>query len=284
MENEKNDKPIQTAQALMEISPDISLEQQIKRAEKYLELMKRIRLNAIKLTSTMDWSNQGGKPYLEKSGCDKIASAFGMRISETTFEKEQITDDAGEYVLYTCSAHGAWNNVEASEVGTCSTRDDFFGKSGGKYKPLSEVDITDIKKKAFTNCMNRLVKRLLGLSFSWEELKELSENAISQETVQKVEFNSGKKGGNTDAPETKKLREEIRKMVLEMCDGEDSAAKKYLVDHTTFKGRDGNTVAGKPAVDALSEKQVTYLHKDVKREYDTWLKTTYPDGQPGGAA
>jgi hypothetical protein len=134
---------------------------------------------------------------------------------------------------------GRWNNHEESEIGTCSTRDDFFGKKGGQYKPLSEVDLTDIKKKAMTNMANRLIKKLIGLSFSWEEIAELSGNKIKPETVSKVDFQGGARGGNTDSPDTKKLRGECRTMLLKLNEGENSGCVSMLIKMTEFTGKDG---------------------------------------------
>ena len=243
-----------------------SLEKTVQQAEKYIEVLQRIRGASLKLTNTRDWTNEGGNPYLQKSGCDKIASAFGVRITETTFEKENITDDKGEYVIYTCTSTGAWNNNIATESGTGSTRDAFFGRKGGKDLPLSEIDLTDIKKKALTNCMNRLIKRLLGLSFTWEEIGELTANKITPANVQKIEYGQGNKGGNVDSPETKKLRQEVGKMLMDLNDGEAGAASKMLEVMTTFKGRDGNMVKGKLKLEHLSEKQVPILHGQLEKK------------------
>ena len=271
-ENEMNE---QASNQLPSILPNsasvVSLEDTVKNAEKYVAAMAKIRLLAIQLTNAMDWSDQGGKPYLEKSGCDKIASGFGVKFNNPEFAKETIVDDKGEYVQYTCSGEGRWNNVEASEIGVCSTRDDFFGtkKVNGEreFKPLSEVDLTDIKKKAFTNFANRLIKKILGLSYTWEELKELSKGAVTLETVKKVAFGAGSKGGNTDSPETKKSRDEIRTILLKLCDGEESSAKAKLLELTTYT-KDGVTYKGKDNVALLSEKQIPYVLRDVKKLVD----------------
>ncbi len=250
----------------------ISIEATVKQAEKYIESLNKIRLMAIKVTNTMDWSSQGDKPYLEKSGCDKIAGAFGVKIFNPEFVKENCSDEIGDYIVYTCSAHGVWNNHEESEIGTCSTRDDFFGKRGGQYKPLSEVDITDIKKKSFTNMANRLIKKLLGLSFTWEEIEELSGGKIKKSTVQKVEFGKGSKGGNTDSPETKNNRDEIRRLLLLLNDNNEQAASKMLEAMTTFKSAEGNIVKGKTRVQYLTEKQIPRVLSDLKKEIDDFNK------------
>lgn len=265
MENEKD-----VSTSLATISNDVtSVEKTVANAEKYLNAMSQIRLLAIKLLNSGDISNQGDKPYLEKSACDKIAAAFGVRVISSTYEKETLKDDRGDYVIYTCSTHGIWNNNEADETGTCSSRDDFFGKKGGALKPFSEVDLTDIKKKAFTNAANRLIKKLIGLSFSWEEIAELSGGKISKGNVAKVDFGKGSQGGNTDSPETKKLRDECRAMLLKLNDGEETAAKAMLVSMTSFQGkdRDGNPqqVPGKDHITKLTEKQVQILHGKLKK-------------------
>ena len=245
MENEEKKEAEQINQSVVPVSSDIiTVEKSVEQAGRYLEVLNKIRLLAIKMTNNIDWTNEGGKPYLQKSGCDKIAGAFGVQIDAPEFVKEICKDDKGDYIMFTCTASGRWNNHIESEAGTCSTRDDFFGKKGGALKPLSEVDLTDVKKKAFTNMANRLIKKLLGLSFSWEEIKELSGGKITPETVQKVEYGAGSRGGNTDSPDTKKKRDEIRTMLLKLNDGEEAAAMAMLEKMTTFE-KDGKSIPGK---------------------------------------
>jgi len=250
----------------------VSLEKSVENAEKYLSLMSKIRLMAIKLLNKTDVSNQGGKPYIEKAGCDKIASAFGVRIFDASFEKESLRDEHGDYYVYTCSGSGVWNNHHESEIGTCSSRDDFFGKKGGNYKPIAEVDVTDIKKKAFTNFANRIIKKLIGLSFTWEELSELSGGTITKDGVQSVDFAKGARGGNTDSPKTKQLRDECRAMLLKLNNNEEVAAISMLVKLTAFQGKDG-PVAGKDHISKLSEKQVEILHGKLKKSIEDFEKS-----------
>lgn len=270
MENENTEM---TALPQVNMTTDIvSLERSVENAEKYLGLMSKIRLMAIKLLNKTDVSNQGGKPYIEKSGCDKIAAAFGVHIFDTSFEKELFKDEFGDYYVYTCKGLGLWHNHNESEIGTCSSRDDFFGKKGGNYKPISEVDPTDIKKKAFTNFANRIIKKLIGLSFTWEELSELSGGSISKDTVQTVDFAKGSKGGNVDSPQTKTLRDECRAALIKLNDGEEQSAKSMLIKLTAFQGKDG-PVAGKDHISKLSEKQVEILHGKLKKMIEEFDKS-----------
>lgn len=263
----------QINQAIVPSANEItSIEKTVEQANRYFNVLGQIRKLAIKLTNNLDWTNEGGNPYLQKSGCDKIAGAFGVKIYDAVIEKEVCKDDKGEYVMYTCTAKGIWNNHEESEVGTCSSRDDFFGKhKGGVLKPLSEVDLTDVKKKAFTNMANRLIKKLLGLSFSWEEIAQLSENKITQKTVQTVTYAAGNRGGNTDSPETKKKRDEIRTMLLKLCDGEEQHAQHLLVEMTSFTG-DNGPVKGKTNVAYLTEKQIPILHEKLTKKIEEMNK------------
>lgn len=253
----------------------VNLEKSIESAERYVNLMNRIRLMAVKLLNASDISNQGGKPYIEKSGCDKIAAAFGVRIFGVEFERESFKDEKGDYYVYTCTGNGTWNNHEDNDVGVASSRDDFFGtfKQNGEktFKPLSEVDPCDIKKKALTNFANRIIKKLIGLSFTWEELFDLSGNTITAESCKKVEFGRGSKGGNSDSPETAKLRNECRAWLLKLNDGESGPAQQMLVNETAFQGKDG-PVAGKDHINKLSEKQVQILHGKLKKKVDEFDK------------
>ena len=88
----------------------VNLEQSIQSAEKYVELMNRIRLMAIKVLNRNDVIDQDGVPYIQKSGCDKIGAAFGIQVFDSDFEKETLSDDKGDYYVYTFSGTGSWNN------------------------------------------------------------------------------------------------------------------------------------------------------------------------------
>jgi len=244
------------------------VETSVKAAEQYIEVMGRIRLAAIKLTNKLDWCNQNGKPYLEKSGCDKVAAAFGIKIFDINIEKENVEDDNGKYIIYTCHGCGKWNNHEESEIGTCSTRDEFFGKAGGKFRPLSEIDLTDIKKKAFTNFANRIIKKLIGLSFTWDEIRELSNGKITEGNTAGVSYTGGKQGGNTDSPETKAKRDQIKAMLMTLCDGEEPVARAQLVQLTSFE-KDGKTIQGKDSTLKLTEKQVNLVFEKLKKEIES---------------
>lgn len=47
-------------------------------AEKRIEAVKKIKIMALRLTNSRDWTDQGGKPYLQVSGSEKVARLFGI--------------------------------------------------------------------------------------------------------------------------------------------------------------------------------------------------------------
>lgn len=250
-----------------------SLQQAVDRAEKYLKLNDSIRRLAVNLTNVNDWIDQNGNPYLEWSGASKIANAFGVSVTGTVCEKETIKDDKGEYINYFYTGTGTWNGRETQETGSGSTRDAFFGKANGVWLPLSEIDLTDIRKKAMTNFFNRLIKTLLGLSYTWEEIAEITGGKITREKCTGVTYDKGKQGGKADTDaKTPEKRASIRKWILDMCHGDAEIAKDLLADKTKWTDPKGAQVAGKRNVDDLSEKQVIYLYSKLEKEYKEFEK------------
>lgn len=260
------------------------LESAVVNAEKHLIFQGRIRKAAIKLTSYVDWSDFGGNPYLEWKGASKIAMAFGVSYTLDAILPEICKDEIGEWIEYTISGKATWNGRTVTEIGTGSSRDDFFGKrtrekeNGEKekyYLPLSEIDRTDIKKKALTNFLNRGLKSLMGLSFSWEEISDLTDGRINKEKCgasgRSINYDRGKKGGSQQGDaETTKKRGELRSMLLEMSNGNKKEARKSLKELSTWKKGD-KTYEGKETVDDLSIKQVHFLHRKISDEYSRFV-------------
>ena len=183
----------------MEIVPVIASETLIaiaEQAEKRADAMNKIKQVAIKLTNKFDWTDQGGKPYLQVSGAEKIARLFGIswRIDEPDFEREESGHFTYSYKGYFTLA-GA--TIEA--IGTRSSKDGFFKKygydTGSKQElPPSEIDKGDVKKAAYTNCIGNGITRLLGIrNMTYEDLSAFA--GITPEMISKVDF---KKNGKQD--------------------------------------------------------------------------------------
>ena len=165
-------------------------------AEKRIDAVNRIKGLALRVTNHQDWTDQGGKPYLQVSGAEKIARLFGIswRIDEPDFEREESGHFTYSYKGYFTLA-GA--TIEA--IGTRSSKDGFFKKygydTGSKQElPPSEIDKGDVKKAAYTNCIGNGITRLLGIrNMTYEDLSAFA--GITPEMISKVDF---KKNGKQD--------------------------------------------------------------------------------------
>lgn len=274
---------------MIDLSTAEGVEIQAKRIEAYMAAQARIRKACINLLNCNDLIDQDGKPYLQWIGTSKIASAFGVSYDTPKFSQSIMSDEKGEYVNIQCESLIRYAGRSIPEIGSCSTRDEFFAKRKTwneqkkeyefYYLPLSEIDINDIKKKSLTNMLNRGLKSLLGMSFSWEEIAEATGGRITREKCVGVKHDKGKQGGSTDSPDTAGIRSEIRKMILEMVGGDEGVAKDYLKEKTTWKDKDGKTVPGKTNLDTVSEKQLSYLLKDVKKDYEEYSKNLNKAGK-----
>ena len=281
-ENGKQETPNQEVPlALQAVSPpalsigsEQELNQSLARTEKYFAMLDRINKLAIRMTKPQHWVDQSGTPYLVAAGCHAIAKGFGISVGEQQHEREDFTDEKGDYFIYKVSLSGNWNNHQVSQIGMCSTRDDFFCTKGGVPLPLSEIDVTNVQRKAFTNCLNRLIKTLLGLSFDWDEVEQFSEGKITKAKCAGVTYNSGSKGGNTQSAEGKVVAKQIGTMLMCLADGEIEGAKNKLAEYTTWtKKEDGvdKKIPGKKELKKCSDKQLNVIFPKVKKDYDAYI-------------
>jgi len=171
----------------MLITPEV-----IKRAEQQVEGIKKIKIISIKVTNESDWVMMEDKPCTQNSGNMKIAALWGVSFLKPTITEERRNDDKGEYVEFTTSGSGEFKGRTASDIGTASTRDPLLGKKGGVFRPLSEVDLQDIKKASLTNWQSRVLKKILGLSF---EISDLEKAGLDVKKIKGHKFAGGGDGG-----------------------------------------------------------------------------------------
>lgn len=167
---------------------------------------------AMRATTSRDWIDMGGKPYLCESGAKKTAFRFGLSIlfdrdpnGRVIFDREETEDEFGKIFIYTITGRAKLAVKEIEAIGTASTRDQFFGwfyeqdpnypddpkKKIRKPKPIYDV-VEDAKKKAITNFTNNSIKSFLGLGGqSWEDLAKYG---IYPEGKQKVDYKTNKPG------------------------------------------------------------------------------------------
>jgi hypothetical protein len=263
-------------------SPE-ALDRSVAMAERYFAVIDRIRKAAVKATNYRDWVDQEGDPYLEFRGAAKVANAFGVIITDRERERQDYEDDKGPYYVFIERANARWNNRVQPEMGTCSTRDKLFGLRKGEngekvMLPLSEIDITNVMKKAHTNLLNRAIKGLLGLSFSWEELEEISNGTISKQKCVKVPYRKGAQGGQNRTQKGADLHNEAHNLLQEMSCGDKDVYAELLCKATAFKGREGRTVSGLTELAKVNEGRLKNSMPKLREMYGRWRQATEDRG------
>lgn len=155
---------------------------------------------ALMATTSRDWIDMGGNPYLQASGAHKAAFRFGLSIhidrdpnGRPIFDREDFEDEHGKGAIYTVSGTGQIKERTVEAIGSASTRDQFLGWIGKgdsrKPKPFYDV-VEDAKKKAITNMKGNIIKSFLGLDgWTWEMLSNYS---IYPEGKASVNYGKGK--------------------------------------------------------------------------------------------
>jgi len=176
-----------------------------EQAERRIDAFNKIKKFALKSTNRQDWVNEGGKPYLQDSGANKIARAFGVSWRLSPPEIQNL--DGGHYLI-TVKGEFAIGGAVIQAVGARASNDPFFtdryqGEGEKRHRvtmPGSEVDRGDVIKSAVSNCTGNGVKKLLGLmNMTWQDLEDYG--AIKQADVQGFQFKG--KGQEIRKPATK---------------------------------------------------------------------------------
>lgn len=173
-------------------------------AEQRIDAIKKIKNTAIKLTNENDWVDQGGKPYLQASGSEKIAGAFSISWSFLTSEPDYEQDVDGHYIY---TYHGKFTMAGRSiEIdGSRSSKDPFFkeydypANSPRVERKINErTNKRDVKMSALTNLLGNGITRMLGIrNMTYSDLLEFA--GIKKENLGKVSYGKNK-------PEVKKTR------------------------------------------------------------------------------
>ncbi len=222
---------------------------------KAIDAYKQIISLSIKLTNPHDWSSLGGRPYLQSSGAEKIASPFKISMGAPTRERLERDDSKGKYYLWIYQAVFTSGLLRRSIVaqGKCSSRDQFFGRDKEGYKLIEDVDEENILQSAYTNLFVNGVTRLLGIrNLTWEQL---ALGGIAQDAVGKVDYRKGGQGG-----------------------GQSEAASSSFLSQPQLKLLFARVAAAKidPSKDLLDHLEVMKLPRDVnkipKERFDELLK------------
>lgn len=177
-----------------------------ERADKMVGALNKIMAAAIKITTPKDWCLIGGTPYLQETGASKVARLFGIgwKIHEG-YPKVEYDGDGYPTYTYRMTFQMGAQKIEAE--GMRNAHDEFFaGKKTGKnseplkQKTVDEIDLADVKRAAYTNCLNRGIKGILpGLRNL--DVSDLERGGINLNKSNGYTFKNGTKGGNTGKAE-----------------------------------------------------------------------------------
>jgi hypothetical protein len=184
---------------------DDSLLRVAEMAERRIDAVIKIKQMALKVTNASDWTDQGGKPYLQVSGSEKVANLFNIswRLDEPTVD----TEPDGHFT-YTMRGIFSIPGRSISAEGSRSSKDPFFKKydwvkENGKpdkkvERPITAIDRRDVRMSALTNLLGNGITRLLGIrNLSYDDL--LAFAGIKKEDISKVDY----KGKGGDKPPLK---------------------------------------------------------------------------------
>jgi len=248
------------------------IEEEIQQLEKNIELFNRVKIVSLKLTKEEDWINQDGNPYLMDRGAENIAIAWGVDITDVRVKQEWYEDMKGRYFgfIATGRAHSKKLNRTVEDVGVCTQRDKLFARKDGKFIPIEEVDVANIRRKAVTNLHNRLIKRLVGLmSVTFDDLKKAG---LNTSRIQKIEYKTAKKKTERAlSPQALELREKIWKMLMDLALGDEAQALALLEEYskvTTTKNGKEKTYYAKSLEDLKSEKWIQVTYGKIKKAWE----------------
>lgn len=164
------------------------------RADRMVTALNKIMAAAIKITTPKDWVMIGGVPYLQETGASKVARLFGIgwRIHDG-YPKMEL--DGNGYPTYTYRMTFTMGGQSIEAEGMRSASDEFFAGKDRKKGP-DAIDMADVKRAAYTNCLNRGIKGILpGLRNL--DVNDLTENGINLGGAKGYTFKTGSRGGNS---------------------------------------------------------------------------------------
>lgn len=250
------------------------------------ELTKGMLTALTRVVSPCNITDFGGRPYFDHLACLRIAKIIGLVIKFNETESgsiayEKVVEDAtnNKYTIYLTGRiyyAGREQDYELQEGSSCSF-DDWYSQyqncewkeDNGKKKKVvlnaNALPESKVREKARANLIQRLVKKFLGLDFTWEELQAAG---IDRSKCKGFTFSGNKGADTTETVDTKK---DIWNKILEVCGNDVDLAKKSLQKLTAFQKNDGTEFKGYTDINKVSEKMLGKLAEKVDKRYSEYL-------------
>lgn len=251
------------------------------------DLTKGMLTALTRVVSPCNITDFGGKPYFDHLACERISKIMGLviKLNETDdgrIDYEKVIEDQtnNKYTIYLTGRiyyTGREQDYEVQEGSSCSF-DDWYSQyqnvewtedeNGKKHKKVLNANAlpeSKVREKARANLIQRLVKKFLGLDFTWEELEAAG---IDRKKCKGFTF-SGNKGADTT--ETVDKKKSVWNMIVEIHHGDLELAKKSLKESTSFKKKDGTMFEGYSDINKVTEKVLNILAPKVEAKYNEYL-------------
>jgi len=257
--------------------------QTLVKAEERRKIHEGLKLLAIRSTNPEDWVMMGGKPYLTESGCMKFAQIYGVSFRDLQVNAVHYTDEEGPVIEFFATVTAIFQNRFDVESGSAATSEKFFNRVDPETKkvirlPLSEINRPNVRKKAITSARARATRKILGLSFSKEEvIKALKEAGKDPSRIPGVTYGERhEKSRSTGKGILNETKKKIANMVFEMAGEDKELAQNMLESYSEFTAKDGTHIKGVRKVTELSDKRAQAVYGRVKKEYQQFLSEQKP--------
>lgn len=272
--------PIEREQAVAPVSPEFGVFT-LEEARERLKLMAGLKKLAISYTTADEWKRFGDKPYLEATGAMKFAQVFNISFSGAVIQPFAYTDDRGPVTEFYASVTAHFGDRTCQGEGVSSTADEFFNgrevdpndpeKKRTRRLPMSEIDRPSVRKKAYTQACADATRKILGLSFTWDEVNAaLGQRAETVGSVQfggKSEFKKAEQSAGKGAMSPDK--QELLSIVMEAGHHSQEKAQNILYELTHFKGKDGSE-QGSRSVLSMSDAWVGRVLPKARKMIEAW--------------
>lgn len=263
----------------------------LEAAREYAQLLPALRNILILSTSPADWCEFGPKAYPCDAACMKIAGLAGVSFMEPHVDTIPYRDERGPVLMFVAKVMATHRGISQGDEGIASTAEEFFNgsepdpdnpeKKKARRLPLAEIKVPHVRKKAITNAKVRATRKLLGLYYSIDDVRQVFESA-GRDTSRMGSVGFGGKSGEQNATTGKgsmsPVKRQIADMILAMVDPPNDKAKaaEMLWAYTRFTDDKGKE-HGCRSVTELSDKWAAKVLPKVKADYDKQQKE-------GGAA
>ena len=153
-----------------------------KRVQERANALAVVKMSVLTITTAPDWQNINGKPYLARTGCDKIIGMLGIVLDPEPVVTKTTNEDGTYIYEYSGWAESSFLNARRRNfIGSRDSGDEFFA---GQYRKNGYIDEGDVKKAAKTNWEGNAIRGVAGLGgLTWEEINELRAKKINVDSV-----------------------------------------------------------------------------------------------------